>query len=637
MADSFVQVPPDSTGKTIDTRTESTNGNHREVVVIGDPSANAGVAPVDATNGLAVDNKTLPPGAATETTLAALNTKVTAVNTGAVVVSSSALPSGASTAAKQDTGNTSLSSIDTKLATAVTLDYDSGAGTQALQIVGMALPASGGAVAGGTSTNPLRVDVTGTTAQPITDNGGSLTVDGTVTATIAAGASTIAKAEDSPSASTDVGVPAMAIQLATPADTAGTDGDYAMLQMSGGRLWVDASGKTLTVASHAVTNAGTFAVQSTLQTGDNTAGRFKITDGTDVADVLDLTNSNPVAVAIVDTNGDQISSFGGGTQYTEDAAAAANPVGTALNLIRDDARGGSLTSTDGDNVAARGTNAGELYVKHVDTIAVTQSGTWDEVGINDSGNSITVDNGGTFAVQATIAAAATSIGKAEDAAHADGDVGVPALAVRDDTLNIRSGAENDYEPLHTDANGALWVHPTDSVAHDDADAGNPIKIGLKAVTAAPTAVAANDRANLIGDVWGRAYVRHGAQAPVASTWTQTHVPATNTQATKSQASAGSGKRNVCTGFTVTLAAGASAITAAAPLTVMVVDGSSGGTTYLWRSYINIPAVAGAQVSIVRTGLWLVGSQATAMTIEFSAAGGTNSYESVTMDGTIIEE
>src|SRR5678816_4435223 len=28
------------------------------------------------------------------------------------------------------------------------------------------------------------------------------------------------------------------------------------------------------------------------------------------------------------------------------------------------------------------------------TVAVTQSGTWDEVGINDSGNSITVDDGG---------------------------------------------------------------------------------------------------------------------------------------------------------------------------------------------------------------------------------------------------
>jgi hypothetical protein len=40
---------------------------------------------------------------ATQATLAALNAKVTAVNTGAVVVSSSALPSGASSSTKQDT------------------------------------------------------------------------------------------------------------------------------------------------------------------------------------------------------------------------------------------------------------------------------------------------------------------------------------------------------------------------------------------------------------------------------------------------------------------------------------------------------------------------------------------------------
>lgn len=33
------------------------------------------------------------------------------------------------------------------------------------------------------------------------------------------------------------------------------------------------------------------------------------------------------------------------------------------------------------------------------TVAVTQSGTWDEIGINDSGNSITVDNNGTFVTQ----------------------------------------------------------------------------------------------------------------------------------------------------------------------------------------------------------------------------------------------
>lgn len=46
--------------------------------------------------------------------LASIDGKITAVNTGAVVVSSSALPSGAATAAAQVTGNASLASIDGK-------------------------------------------------------------------------------------------------------------------------------------------------------------------------------------------------------------------------------------------------------------------------------------------------------------------------------------------------------------------------------------------------------------------------------------------------------------------------------------------------------------------------------------------
>ncbi len=55
--------------------------------------------------------------------------------------------------------------------------------------------------------------------------------------TLAAGAAAIAKAEDVASANADVGVPAMAIRKATPANTSDTDGDYEMLQISGGRLW----------------------------------------------------------------------------------------------------------------------------------------------------------------------------------------------------------------------------------------------------------------------------------------------------------------------------------------------------------------------------------------------------------------
>ena len=54
MADSAVVITS-GTGTNIDTRTEGTNGNHRQGVVIGDPATNAGVAPVDATAGLKVD------------------------------------------------------------------------------------------------------------------------------------------------------------------------------------------------------------------------------------------------------------------------------------------------------------------------------------------------------------------------------------------------------------------------------------------------------------------------------------------------------------------------------------------------------------------------------------------------------
>jgi hypothetical protein len=50
--------------------------------------------------------------------------------------------------------------------------------------------------------------------------------------------------------------------------------------------------------------------------------------------------------------------------------------------------------------------------------------------------------------------AATSLGKAEDAAHTTGDVGVMALAVRQDTQSALATTTADYIPLTTDANGS---------------------------------------------------------------------------------------------------------------------------------------------------------------------------------------
>jgi len=70
-------------------------------------------------NELQVDvvSSSLPSGAATEATLSALNTKVTACDTGAVVVSSSALPSGAATESTLAATESGVAALDTRLAT----------------------------------------------------------------------------------------------------------------------------------------------------------------------------------------------------------------------------------------------------------------------------------------------------------------------------------------------------------------------------------------------------------------------------------------------------------------------------------------------------------------------------------------
>ena len=142
-----------------------------------------------------------------------------------------------------------------------------------------------------TITNVVHVD----------DNAASLTVDnaGTfaVQATVAAGATNIAKAEDVASADADVGVPAMAVRKATPANTSGTDGDYEMLQISGGRLWASAT------------------IDAALPAGTALIGKAGIDQTT-----LGTTNGvTPVAAAI-----------GGATGYSYIGAASANQDSTVV-------------------------------------------------------------------------------------------------------------------------------------------------------------------------------------------------------------------------------------------------------------------------------------------------------------------
>lgn len=116
----------------------------------------------------------------------------------------------------------------------------------------------------------------------------------------------------------------------------------------------------------------------------------------------------------------------------------------------------------------------------------------------------------------------TGLGKAEDAVHSPGDVGVMALAVRADTA-AATGANGDYVALIVDSSGRLHVAPVIAggpVAQDAAVSGNPVLVGVRASTAAPTAMSADgDAVHLWADRRGALHTVPGA----AGTATLTNV------------------------------------------------------------------------------------------------------------------
>ena len=199
------------------------------------------------------------------------------------------------------------------------------------------------------------------------------------------------------------------------------------------------------------------------------------------------------------------------------------------------------------------------------TVAVTQSGTWDEVGINDSGNSITVDwagtappigagleatalrvtlatdstgvvsvddngaaltvdNGGTFAVQAAVdelpAAAALTDNFANPTTTSIASMGMlwdgatwdRALGNATDGALVNLGTNNDVTVTSgtiTLSAGTNTNEVVGDVADDAAAAGNPVSIGLTARTTNRTAVTDGDNVRAAADDMGRQVVVQG--------------------------------------------------------------------------------------------------------------------------------
>lgn len=141
-------------------------------------------------------------------------------------------------------------------------------------------------------------------------------------------------------------------------------------------------------------------------------GNFVPGGSVGVIEQLDLTTKHPQTVAILDGSGNQITTFGGGTQYTDGDAATAHPIGTGIIFNN----GGTYAFTSAAN---------PLPV----SVGAISPGT-----------------------------GALNLGKAEDAVHTSGDVGVLSLSVRLDSPASTAGTSGDYAGVVTDANGTVYVN-----------------------------------------------------------------------------------------------------------------------------------------------------------------------------------
>ena len=114
-----------------------------------------------------------------------------------------------------------------------------------------------------------------------------------------------------------------------------------------------------------------------------------------------------------------------------------------------------------------------------------------------------------------------------------------------------------------------------------------------------------------------------------SAWAETHGPATATLATATKAAGAAGVRHVCTYISASLHNGGGTFDGRS---IRIRDGISGVGTILWESFLGVVVEDGSTDRIEISGLAIIGSAATAMTLEFDSAPSTANRETVSLTG-----
>jgi hypothetical protein len=207
------------------------------------------------------------------------------------------------------------------------------------------------------------------------------------------------------------------------------------------------------------------------------------------------TSKGALWVALADASGDPITSFGGGTEYTEDVATANPQVGKAIMVERDDALT-TVSPVEGDWIGLRGTAEGALWTQDFNSDAMLTALQLLDNAI--AGNEMQVD------VVASLPAGTNAIGKLAANSGVDiGDVTLTAGTAAIGKLAANSGVDiGDVDvlslpslPAGTNAIGKL-------AANSGVDIGDVDVLSLPALATGSNAIgklAANSGVD-IGDV-----------------------------------------------------------------------------------------------------------------------------------------
>jgi len=220
-------------------------------------------------------------------------------------------------------------------------------------------------------------------------------------------------------------------------------------------------------------------------------------------------NPLPISGSFSVTGGATAVKQSDGSQKTQVVDGSGNVIGSTSNALDVNIKSGASSGTQYADGAARGTATGTLAMgddgTNIQSIKVDASGELQvdvltlptlPAGTNAIGKLAAnsgVDIGDVDVTSVTPWTTASSLGKAEDAVHASGDVGVFSLWVANETQTTLA-ANGDYIG---EARDTKWNAMTvGNIANDGVDAGNPVKFGGVATITEQAAVSASgDRVN----------------------------------------------------------------------------------------------------------------------------------------------